>query len=172
MRVRLTILCAGDSTNSEAGVAYHWTTEIGDLVTKADWLEVTGDVTGATVTKTVTDGVTVASLPSDDVFTVSYLQASTKYHFVVAFVNGAGTSPVSDESPPMATLEEPITLLRIYNGPPCVHLDPATSKVTFAASASGSNVEYRWELVYLDHVGLGALNEVKKKSALSLAGCI
>ena len=171
MRIGLNTLWAVDSANSDAGVAYHHTAELGDLVAAADWLEVTGDVTGTGVTKTVTDGVTVAALPSDDMFTVSYLQASTKYHFVVAFVNGAGTSPVSDESPPMSTLEEPITLLRIYNGPPCVHLDAATSKVTFAASASGSNVEYRWELVYLDGVGLGALNEVKQ-SALSLVGCI
>merc|ERR1711871_556536 len=50
-----------------------------------------------------------------------------------------------------------ITNLRMYTGPPCVYEEPADT--TFAASAAGTGVKYRWELVYKSGAGLAALNE-------------
>merc|ERR1711871_1415070 len=50
-----------------------------------------------------------------------------------------------------------ITNLRMYTGPPCVYAEPAAT--TFAASAAGTGIKYRWELVYKSGAGLAALNE-------------
>ena len=100
--------------------------------------------------------------------TVSDLAYDTEYRFFIRFHNAAGYGAYGDPSPSIKTLEKPIDNLKIYSGPPCVLLDPdltgATAtedddgKTTFAASATGSNIEYRWELVFRETSGASALN--------------
>ena len=109
----------------------------------ADWLEITqklnDDFSGA---KTVD---------------VPFLAPDTKYRFKIALVNDAGTGAMSAESATFQTLDSEITNVRMYTGPPCVYQTPAGT--TFAASAAGTGIKYRWELVYKSATGLAALNE-------------
>ena len=104
---------------------------------------------------------------------VPYLREATKYRFAIAFENEAGVGASSGWSTEVTTLERPITHLRILSGPPCVYrtsthgatADP--TPVTFAAQASGTNIRYRWELVYKNDAGLGALNAPMGTRAVS-----
>ena len=82
-----------------------------------------------------------------DAVTVPALLAGTHYRFKVAFVNAAGTGPLSAASQAVVTPDSAISSLRIYSGPPCVYKPGQGGATTFAASSEGSNVKYRWELV-------------------------
>jgi hypothetical protein len=95
---------------------------------------------------------------------VKYLRAATKYRFAIAFTNAAGTGAVSEWSAELFTLERPVSDLRILSGPPCVYETALSSgstptPTTFAAQAGGTDVKYRWELVYKADAGTGALND-------------
>jgi hypothetical protein len=109
------------------------------------WLEIvqrTGDAGGLSGTVQVTE-----------------LMPARAYRFKIAFTNAAGDSPASDSSATFTTLEREITNLRIYSGPPCIYKSPSTAKTTFAASAKGTNVKYRWELLHKSGSGWAALNQ-------------
>jgi len=85
-----------------------------------------------------------------DTVTVPFLAQGTKYRFKVKFINAAGTSSASPASSSFSTLDKAISDLRLYSGPPCVYSDSlalAQRKTTFAASSTGTNVKYVWELV-------------------------
>ncbi len=88
---------------------------------------------------------------------VPYLLPSTAYRFKIAFTNEVGTGTESDPSATFYTLDSEISNVRMYTGPPCVYQEPTAT--TFAASAAGTGVKYRWELVYKSGAGLAALNE-------------
>ena len=88
--------------------------------------------------------------------TVTNLRTDTEYRFAIQFVSAAGDGVVSAWSSTVTTMEEPISDLRIMSGAPCVYETPAAT--TFAASAAGTDVRYRWELVYNGDKGNGALN--------------
>jgi hypothetical protein len=88
---------------------------------------------------------------------VPYLVPGTAYRFKIAFTNDVGTGEESDPSATFRTLDSEIRNVRMYTGPPCVYQEPAAT--TFAASATGTGIKYRWELVYKTGAGLAALNE-------------
>ena len=114
-----------------------------------DWLEITmrdDDAFGSTNT-----------------VTVNHLEGHTDYRFKIAFINAAGLGAESPVSGTFRTLESPVTALRMFSGPPCVYQTPADT--TFAASAAGSNIKYRWEMVYKEGAGMAALNEDSSAAA-------
>jgi hypothetical protein len=95
---------------------------------------------------------------------VKYLREATKYRFAIAFTNSAGTGAISAWSAELTTLERPASDLRILSGPPCVYETALSSgstptPTTFVAQAGGTNIKYRWELVYKADAGTGALND-------------
>jgi hypothetical protein len=98
-----------------------------------------------------------AVLSDQNTVDVPYLFPSTAYRFKIAFTNNVGTGAESDPSATFYTLDSEISNVRMYTGPPCVYQEPTAT--TFAASAAGSGVKYRWELVYKSGAGLAALNE-------------
>jgi hypothetical protein len=92
-----------------------------------------------------------------DTATVPSLLPGTKYRFKVALVNAAGTSELSEISEEYTTPDSAISSLRIFSGPPCVYKPGQGGATTFAASAEGSNVKYRWELVAESTTGQSTL---------------
>ena len=90
--------------------------------------------------------------------TVANLMPSTAYRFKLAFSNSGGLSQASDPSATFWTIEQEITDLRIYSGPPCVYKTPSSATTTFAASAAGTNIKYRWEVSFRQGTGWAAVN--------------
>jgi hypothetical protein len=118
------------------------------------------DTYTTTFTGTTTDcaAASTGRLCAVDTVTVPLLSKGTQYRFMVAFVNAAGTSSTSAASVPVTTLDSPVSNLRIYSGPPCVYQSTEPNrKTTFAASASGTNVKYSWELVTQAQTGTSVL---------------
>jgi hypothetical protein len=109
-----------------------------------------------TATVNGVDALEVSSGSIVNGVTVTNLRQSTEYRFAIQFVSAAGDGAVSPWSGSVTTLEQPVSDLRIMSGAPCVYETPQST--TFAASAAGTNVQYRWELVYRDDAGIGALN--------------
>jgi hypothetical protein len=90
--------------------------------------------------------------------TVPYLAQGTKYRFMVKYVNAAGKSAASPSSIAYETLDSAVSNIRIYSGPPCVYKPgTANKKTVFAASATGTNVRYFWELVEESESGTSVL---------------
>jgi hypothetical protein len=157
---------AASSTNPN--VAYEsdsGSTIVGDATTGDDYLQLTyfssefyTDAAGAETAKpTSTWNQRGLSNRVDvvDTVVVPSLLAGTHYRFKVALVNAAGTGTLSDASQTVATPDSQISSLRIYSGPPCVYETPQAT--TFAASAQGSNIKYRWELVTESAAGTSVL---------------
>lgn len=129
---------------ASSGVALGTTNDRVDAL----WLE---------ITQKLDDAYNVANPAGDNTVKVPYLAPDTSYRFKIAFVNEVGTGAESAVSATFDTLDSLITNVRMYTGPPCVYQTPAAT--TFAASAAGTGIKYRWELVYKSGAGLAALNE-------------
>ena len=81
---------------------------------------------------------------SEQTLTVRHLLGGTQYKFAISFINGAGESLPSDASRSFKTLQTPASELIMHLGPPCIYQD-ATRKTTFASTAAGSNLLFKWE---------------------------
>jgi len=86
-----------------------------------------------------------STVPAQNSLVVEHLSPATQYKFVMTFTNAAGQSPVSSESVGFTTLDTAISNVEISSGAPCVY-KTSPQAVTFAATAAGSNIKYRWEM--------------------------
>jgi hypothetical protein len=154
--------CGTTTTVTVVSIAGAAITVSGTVGTAANCMitRVPADTYTTTFTAATTDcpAASTGRLCAVDTVSVPMLSKGTQYRFMVAFVNAVGTSTTSAASVPVTTLDSAVSDLRIYSGPPCVYQSTEPNrKTTFAASASGTNVKYSWELVTQAQTGTSVL---------------